>query len=79
MTKVVELPTRQNEVKADVTKILEDMLELARQGRFEGVAFSAITYEGDSFTIWSTTSNAQGLLGAMRICEHRFMAKVIQT
>lgn len=66
-----QLVTRHEEISREVVSILEDYLEMAKQGEITSVAIAAVLSDGAVMHQASTTDQQPILLGAVTRLLHR--------
>ena len=71
---IVELPTFASGVKAEIVKDLEELLDRARAGEFEGFAWVAALPNGACKTGYSKSVNFHTQLAGVTILQHRMIA-----
>lgn len=71
---VVKLKTWESEVKEDIIKTLEDTLEKAKKGEFEGLAIVAGYPDGSCFTVYCKSVNQHTIISGIAILQHRIIS-----
>lgn len=74
--------TREEEWRKDVQRsvieTIEEVLEMAKSGEIDGIAFAATLKTGDTFSNWSRRNQTPLLNGAIAILQHRLITSSSQ-
>jgi hypothetical protein len=76
MAEIRVLETRGKRASRDVVEVLERCLELARRGDFTAVAVAAVYVDGGGYKCWSEGDEANALVGAVALLEHRLAEQI---
>jgi hypothetical protein len=77
MSNIVELKTRPVIINEKTIELLEQWLEMAKEGFIQNVALAGVTDDFASLTQWSESDNVQTLLGAINILNYKLMKSVL--
>lgn len=73
--RVVELKTDKTETQSEVVSLLEELLERAKTGEFEGFAWTASQKDGASKTGWTRSMDFHTLLSGVTTLQWRMISQ----
>lgn len=76
MVELRALETRPHKMQQSVVATLEEALEKAKKGEFQGVAIVAVHSDFSIFRSWSDNECTSTLVGALHTCAHRILDSV---
>lgn len=71
---ITQTESWKQEVQADVVERLAELLEMARSGELQGIAYAAVSTDNMVVTGFTKNNNQSAIIGGLARVQHRMIA-----